>query len=74
MQILGKGLRQAIGDGFNHDLVIVIMLRFIGVRQRVLFQAAGHGEGADVVRLAAQLRRDKIGEAAKPTFSVCWRR
>ena len=63
MQILGKGLRQAIGDGFNHDLVIVIMLRFIGVRQRVLFQAAGHGEGADVVRLAAQLRRDKIGEA-----------
>ena len=39
------------------------MLRFIGVRQRVLFQAAGHGKGADVVRLAAQLRRDKIGEA-----------
>lgn len=39
------------------------MLRFIGIRQRVLFGPPVTAKGADVVRLAAQLRRDKIGEA-----------
>ncbi len=38
------------------------MLRFEGVRQRVVFfkTAAGHRESTDVIRFAAQFRRDKI--------------
>jgi hypothetical protein len=52
MQILGKGFRQTVGNRLDHDLVVVIVLRFEGVRQRVFFQAAGHRKGADIVRFA----------------------
>ncbi len=39
------------------------MLRFEGIRQRVLLQPAGHGKGTDVVGFTAQLRRDEVGQA-----------
>ncbi|MNP24981.1 hypothetical protein D3C76_1177720 [compost metagenome] len=63
MQVFGKGLGQTVGNRFNHDFIVIIMLRFVGIRQRVLLQPAGYGKGTDVVRFTAQLRRDEIGQA-----------
>ena len=60
MQILGEGFGQTIGHRFNHDLVVIVVLRVIRLRQCVLLKAAGHGESAQIVRLAARLRRDII--------------
>lgn len=62
MQIFGKGFCQVIGDGFDYDFVIVIMLCFIGICQCVFFQVVGYGEGVDVVCFVVQFWCDKIGE------------
>ena len=63
VQVLGEGFRQAVGDRFHHDFIVIIVLRFERVRQRIFFQTAGYRKGANIVGFTAQLRRDKIGQA-----------
>ncbi len=60
MQILGKRFRQTVGNRFHHDLVIVVVLRFVSISQIVFFKTAGDCESTDVIRFSAQFRRDKI--------------
>ena len=52
MQIFGKGFRQAVGNRLHHNLVVIIVLRFVGVGQRVFLKAAGHRKGADIIRFS----------------------
>ena len=60
MQILSEGFRQAVGNRFDHDFVVIIMLRFVCLRQRILFKSAGYRKGADIVGFATQFRCDEI--------------
>lgn len=60
VQILGKGFRRAIGDRFHHDFVVIIVLRVVRIRQRVFFQTAGYGKGADIVGFTGEFRCDEI--------------
>ncbi len=60
MQILARTLPPDDGNRFDHDFVVIIVLRFKGIRRGAIFQTAGHGEGIDVVGFTTQLRRNKI--------------
>lgn len=62
VEVLGEGFRQAVGNRFHHDFIVIIVLRFERVRQRVFLQTAGHRKGADIVGFTTQLRRDEIGQ------------
>ena len=57
VQVLGEGFRQAVGDRFHHDFIVIIVLRFERVRQRIFFQTAGYRKGANIVGFT------KIGQA-----------
>ena len=63
MQIFCECFRQTVGDRFHHDLVVVVMLGFKGIRQRIFLQSPGHRESTDVIRFAAQFRRNKVRQA-----------
>ncbi|SVM39048.1 Uncharacterised protein [Klebsiella pneumoniae] len=52
MQIFGKGFRQTVGNRLHHNLVVIIVLRFVGVGQRVFLKAARHRKGADIIRFS----------------------
>ena len=63
VQAFGKGFGQAVGEGFEHDGGIIIMV--VSKLGFLLFdaQTGGDGEEADVVRPHA-LGRDEVGQAA----------
>ena len=50
VQVLGKGFRQAVGNRFHHDFIVIVVLRFERLRQGIFFQTAGHGKGTEVIR------------------------
>ena len=64
MQAFGEGFGEAIGDGLGHDGVVVVVLGPEAVAQFLEADAAGDGEGADVIGQAGLLRRDEVGERA----------
>ena len=63
VQIFRERFRQAVGDRFHHDLVVVVMLGFEGVRQRIFFQTTSDRKSTDVIRFTAQFRRNKVRQA-----------
>ena len=63
VEVLGEGFRQTVSNRFHHDFVVIIVLRFERIRQRVFFQTAGYRKGTDIIGFATQLRRDEIGQA-----------
>ncbi|MNE80772.1 hypothetical protein D3C80_1773730 [compost metagenome] len=60
VQVFGEGLRQAVRQRLDHDLVVIIVLRVVSRRQLIFLQPAGHGESAEIIGLAAAFRRDKV--------------
>ena len=60
VQRFGKGLGEAVGEGFDDDRGIVIVLPFEAFGDEVLLEARGDDEGADIVGDAH--RRDEVGE------------
>ena len=63
MQIFCKRFRQTVSDRFHHDLVVVVMLRFESICQRVFFQTTSDRKSTDVIRFTAQFRRNKVRQA-----------
>ena len=64
VQALGEGFGEAVGEGLGHDGVVVVVLGAEAVAEFLEADAAGDGEGADVVGQAGFLRRDEVGERA----------
>ena len=60
MQAFGEGFGQAVGDGFRHDCVVVVVLRAEVVAELLEADAAGYGEGSDVVLQAGFLWGDEV--------------
>ena len=55
VQAFGEGFGQAVGNGFRHDRVVVVVLGAEAVAEFLEADAAGHGEGSDVVLQAGFL-------------------
>ncbi len=62
VQIFGEGFGQAIGQGFGHDRVVIVVIFFVVRGQFVAAQAGGDGEGAEIIVAAAFGRGDEIGQ------------
>ena len=57
---LGEGFRQPVAERLDEDRRIVVVGVFEAPRDRLVLDAGGDDEGADIV--AARGRRDEIGE------------
>ena len=64
VQALGEGFGEAVGEGLGHDGVVVVVLARKRVAEFLQADAAGDGEGADVIGQAGFLGRDEVGERA----------
>ena len=62
MQALGKGFGQPVGQRLDHDRGIIVIGALEAVDHRLLADAGGDGEAADIIGKPARLRRDEIGE------------
>ncbi|MNX96900.1 hypothetical protein D3C86_1292420 [compost metagenome] len=62
MQVFRERFCQAIGEGFQHDFVVIVVLRLVRVSERVLLQPTGDSKRADVVRFATEFWRHEIGQ------------
>ena len=49
VQAFGEGFGEAVGEGLGHDGVVVVVLGAEAVAELLQADAAGDGEGADVV-------------------------
>ncbi len=63
VQAFGEGFGQAVGQGFEHDGVVVVVVGFEALHVFVDADAGGDGEGADVVFQAGVFGRDEVGQA-----------
>src|SRR6202012_751288 len=64
VQAFGEGFRQAVGDGFRHDRVVVVVLGTEAVAEFLETNAAGYRESSDVVGQSGFLRRYEINQRA----------
>src|SRR4029079_15621285 len=62
MQIFAEGLGEAVGEGFGHDRVVIVVLAVEGSGQLIAAEAGRDGEGADVVLPAAVFGGDEVGQ------------
>src|ERR1700722_4320006 len=62
VQALGERLRQPIGEGFSHNRVVVVVLRFVRLTKLFEANAAGDCERANVIGQSCFLRRDEVGK------------
>ena len=62
MHALGEGFGDAVGERLDHDRPIIVIGAGVARGDLLFLGARRHDEGADVIRLAALLRRDEIGE------------
>ena len=62
VQHLGEGLGQAVGQGLDHDRVVVVVVGLEARRQLVGAEPGRDGERADVVGQAGSARRDEVGQ------------
>ena len=60
----GEGFGETIRERLYHDRVVVVVILLEARGELVGFDAAGHGERADVVGHAGLVRRYKISERA----------
>ena len=60
MEPLGKGFGQAVGQGFRHDGIVVIVVPLELFAQKIDPNSRRHGKGSDVIRAARLFRCDKI--------------
>ncbi len=63
VEIFCERFGQTIRHGFNHDFVVVIMLRVKRFGERVFLQPAGYREGPQIIGFTAQFRRDEVCQA-----------
>ncbi len=64
VEALGEGFGEAVGDGLGHDGVVVVVGGAEAVAEFLEADAAGDGEGADVVGQAGFFGSDEVGERA----------
>ena len=62
MQVFGEGLGEPVGQGLDHDGVVVVVVLFELPHQLIHTDAGGHCKHADVVRYPRLPRRDEIGQ------------
>ena len=62
VQAFGESFSQAVGNGFGHDRVVVIMRRTEVVAKFLQANAAGDREGADMILQSGCFRCNEIGE------------
>ncbi len=63
MEPFREGLGQPVGQGLDHDALVVVVLACKSFGERGCSQAGGHREKAHVVVHAAVRRGDEVGEA-----------
>ncbi len=61
VEAFGEGFGETVGYCFGHDGVVVVVVGAEAVGQFLEADAAGDGEGADVVGQAGFFRRDEVG-------------
>src|SRR5690606_27012910 len=62
MQPFGAGFGKAVGQGLDHDRVVIIALGLVGLGHFLGTDAGGGDEAADVVSHTAFFRRDEVGQ------------
>ena len=62
MHALGEGLGETVGERLRQDLGVVVIGPREALGDRLLADAGGDGEAADIVGAAARHRRDEVGE------------
>ncbi len=63
VQPLGEGLGQPVGQGLDHDRVVVVELGLEAAHDRIGAEPGGDRERADVVAHAARARGHEVGQA-----------
>src|SRR6202041_2141395 len=64
VETFSKGFGEAVGEGFGHDGVVVVVLSAEAVAEGLEADAAGDGEGSDVVGEIRFAGRDEVSERA----------
>src|SRR5262249_48392528 len=64
VQALGEGFREAVGDGFRHDGVVVVMLSSEPIAQLLQTDTAGYRKPTDVIAKPGLLRSDEVCQRA----------
>ena len=62
MHALGESFGQAVGQRLDHDRGVIVIGALEALGHRVLADAGGDREGADIIGKPAVARRDEIGE------------
>ena len=62
MQALGERFGQPVGQRLGHDRRIIVVGALEALGHRLLADAGGDREGADIIGKPAGARRDEIGE------------
>ena len=62
MQTFSESFCQAIGHGFRHDRIVVVMLSPEPVTQVLQTEPGGYREGTDVIGQAGLFRRDEVSQ------------
>ena len=60
MEIFRERFRQTVRDSFNHDFVVIIVLRIKRLGESVFFQTTRDRKSPQVIRFAAQFRGHEI--------------
>src|SRR5690606_20282219 len=60
VEVLGKGLRQPVGDRLDHDRVVIVVVEIKLPREFVAADAGGDGKSPDVVDSPRVDRRDEV--------------
>ena len=71
VQPFSSGFSQAIGQGFEHDGVVIVHLRHEFGHFFITAQTRGDGKAAQIIGLTCGFRGDKVGQAAaRQKFAV----
>ena len=62
MQVFGKGFRQAIGQGFGHDRIVVVMIALEALAEILDSKACAHRKCAQEILQSWIDRSDEIGK------------
>ena len=62
VEVLSERFRQAIGQRFGHDRIIIVMLRLEFFRQLVHSDSGSHRETPEVISQRGAFRSNKICE------------
>ena len=73
MHGLGEGFGETVGQGLHQDGGIIVIGAGETLGDRLLLEAGGDHEGADVIRLAALDRRHEIRQRHPAAARRAWR-